>query len=82
LHDRELIEVDDRIFAVALQMDGHARLRLSVERLSGGGWDWTVWSSHTDVQYGAATSLDVAMSAAEQAAASVGEHCGHPWSSG
>jgi hypothetical protein len=76
------IEVDDRIFAVTLQMDGHTRLRLSVERLPGGGWDWTVWSSHTDVQYGAAASLDVALSAAEQAAASVGERGGRPWSSG
>lgn len=74
------IEVDDRIFAATLQMDGRARLRLSVERLPGGGWDWTVWSSHTDVQYGAATSLDVAMSAAEQAATSVGERGGRPWS--
>jgi hypothetical protein len=66
------VEVDDRVFAATLQEDGGDQLRLSVERLPGGGWDWTVWSSHREVQYGAAASLDVAMDAAEEAVAMVG----------
>jgi len=67
------IEVDDRVLAATLQKEGGARLRLSVERLPGGGWDWTVWHSPKEVRYGAAASLDAAMAAAEAAVAAIAE---------
>ena len=63
------IEVDDRVLAATLQKEGGTPLRLSVERLPGGGWDWTVWNSPKEVRYGAAASLDAAMTAAEAAVA-------------
>ena len=62
------VAVDDRVFAATFQEEGGRRLSVSVERLPGGGWDWMVWNSQKDVRYGAAASLDVAMTAAEQAA--------------
>jgi hypothetical protein len=65
------IAIDDRVFAATLHEDGGRRLSVSVERLPGGGWDWTVWNSQRDVRYGAAASLDIAMTAAEQAAVTV-----------
>jgi hypothetical protein len=65
------IAVDDRVFAATFQEQGGRRLSMSVERLPGGGWDWTVWSSESNVRYGAAVSLDIAMTAAEQAAVRV-----------
>jgi hypothetical protein len=65
------IAVDDRVFAATFQEQGGRRLSVSVERLPGGGWDWTVWNSGTNVRYGAAASLDIAMTAAEQAAVTV-----------
>jgi hypothetical protein len=65
------IAIDDRIFAATFQEHGGRRLRVSVERLPGGGWDSTVWNSESNVRYGVAASLDIAMSAAEQAAVTV-----------
>jgi hypothetical protein len=65
------IAVDDRVFAATFQEQGGRRLSVSVERLPGGGWDWTVWNSESNVRYGAAASLDIAMTAAEQAAVTV-----------
>jgi hypothetical protein len=62
------IAIDDRVFAATFHEEGGCRLSVSVERLPGGGWDWTVWNSQRDVRYGAAASLDIAMTAAEQAA--------------
>jgi hypothetical protein len=66
------VAVDDRVFAATLHEEGGDRLCVSVERLPGGGWDWTVWSSHREVRYGASASLDMAMFAAEEAVAAVG----------
>jgi len=65
------IAIDDRVFAATFQEEGGRRLSVSVERLPGGGWDWTVWNSVSNVRYGAAASLDDAMTAAEQAAVAV-----------
>jgi hypothetical protein len=65
------IAIDDRVFAATFHEEGGRRLSVSVERLPGGGWDWTVWNSQRDVRYGAAASLDIAMTAAEHAAVTV-----------
>jgi hypothetical protein len=65
-------KIDDRVFAAALQGEDGDQLRLSVERMPGGGWDWIVWSSRVEPRYGTAASRDVAMVAAEEAAAIIG----------
>jgi hypothetical protein len=62
-------KIDDRVFAAALQGEDGDQLRLSVERMPEGGWDWTVWSSGVEPRYGTAESRDAAMVAAEEAAA-------------
>jgi len=67
------VAVDDRVLAATLQKEGGTHLRLSVERLPGGGWDWMVWNSPKEVRYGAAASLDAAMAAAEAAVAAIAE---------
>jgi hypothetical protein len=63
------IKVDDRIFAAAVQGEDGDQFRLSVERVPGGGWDWTVWSAKVEPRYGTAPSRDAAMVAAEAAVA-------------
>lgn len=65
-------KVDDRTFAAAVQGKDGDQFRLSVERVPGGGWDWTVWSAKVEPRYGTAASRDAAMAAAEAAVATGG----------
>jgi hypothetical protein len=62
----ELGRVDDRVFAATLPAGGDP-FRVSVERMPGGGWDWTVWNSRIEPRYGATAACDAAMAAAAAA---------------
>lgn len=66
-------DTSDLLTATLLDTRNRALLRVVVERLPGGGWDWAAWSNDNTRRslHGVAALRDEAVAAAADAAASI-----------
>lgn len=66
-------EVEDDVTSATAGTPGNGQIRLMVERLSDGSWEWTTWRAirPSDFQSGSVLTQATARAAAERAASSM-----------